>query len=776
MSTTGDAWAQLISSLDFDFPPVLITNDEFTIGRAKACDLSIDDNKMVSGKHCKVIRDRDSKKVWLEDSSTNGTIINMKTKVSKGQRVEIHHGDELHIVFRKDQEESNVAFLFQDMAILENEMSEETLEYSDIEKSGDETQEYEAVESVEEFTTLKRSLSKDQDTTDEPAAKKTKSITKVEQETSESPQGKDTSPKQAADCTDSAEGKKVKDVGQKTESSKEDSRNSSTKLEETEKETKLPAEIPKTDEAKECKETTKVSDTGVLKEMKSGSTKGDGDGKDTVAKDDGKDTMAKDEMEEALLCGICQDILHDCISLQPCMHSFCASCYSPWMERANDCPSCRNKVARISRNHIINNLIEAYLKEHPEKKRSDEEIKELNSKNKITDDMIQPKVRRRYSDEWDSDEEEEEEEDDDDDGEDGCRVDVPAFGFGARVINAVGGLFGLGMVRPPQTICRQCPGNVAKVTSTSTPTITTSTTTVSLAATTTTAAATIPTTQSKTTAPERGKDETSTAAASTTMPAATADKSKDVEIQPSSSAGPSTSTAGDDAKPSTSDGGSGTTPAAENTRTTPDGIVVRMPVPLQYVCAQNQVHLMCLCCKQAMPDRRTEATTNPEIPAQQCDICYRGYCHMYWGCKRVDCYGCLNHFRDMNFGKKSLVNIINDNHFESEIFRNYMEDQKLTVTDVLTECLARLDRGEYVSTDAHNFRGRKGSDVRICYPCGLRNLKELAYQFRRDIPRTELPGTVTSRPDCYWGKNCRTQRNRPHHAARFNHVCDQIRT
>ena len=86
----------------------------------------------------------------------------------------------------------------------------------------------------------------------------------------------------------------------------------------------------------------------------------------------------KDGLAETLICIICQEILHDCIrcvvlcqnqtkcktneiekpdkvnsfitqylmidcvcSLQPCMHSFCAGCYSDWMERSNECPSVR---------------------------------------------------------------------------------------------------------------------------------------------------------------------------------------------------------------------------------------------------------------------------------------------------------------------------------------------------------------------------------------------------------------------------------------------------
>lgn len=52
-------------------------------------------------------------------------------------------------------------------------------------------------------------------------------------------------------------------------------------------------------------------------------------------------------------------------SLQPCMHTFCAACYSGWMERSSLCPTCRCPVERICKNHILNNLVEAYLIQHP---------------------------------------------------------------------------------------------------------------------------------------------------------------------------------------------------------------------------------------------------------------------------------------------------------------------------------------------------------------------------------------------------------------------------
>lgn len=96
---------------------------------------------------------------------------------------------------------------------------------------------------------------------------------------------------------------------------------------------------------------------------------------------------------------------------------------------------------------------------------------------------------------------------------------------------------------------------------------------------------------------------------------------------------------------------------------------------------------------------------------------------------------------------------------------------------------------------------RISENVILCYCCGLRAFKELAYKYRQSIPSSELPGqkrmknlllfflvpfsffslvklpkiflfaesdilspvAVTSRPDCYWGRNCRTQ-VKAHHA------------
>ena len=59
----------------------------------------------------------------------------------------------------------------------------------------------------------------------------------------------------------------------------------------------------------------------------------------------------EEEGEKHLLCGICQDVLYRPVAAQPCLHNFCAACYSSWMARSDNCPECRQPVRMVARNH-----------------------------------------------------------------------------------------------------------------------------------------------------------------------------------------------------------------------------------------------------------------------------------------------------------------------------------------------------------------------------------------------------------------------------------------
>ncbi|XP_048411716.1 E3 ubiquitin-protein ligase CHFR isoform X2 [Stegostoma tigrinum] len=654
-SLENQAWGRL-SRIDRESEShILLVNSEWTIGRKKGCDLSFPGNKLVSGDHCKIIREQTGQ-VWLEDTSTNGTVIN-KSKVVKKQTYPLQNGDAIYVVYRKNEPDQNVAYLYKALNAEEENMEEST---------GSSCSMVEQV--IKETSSL--GSNNDQAAVIPPLCSK-----QVEHPSREEPQpctsyydpfctsgaNSDTDQPNASivePCTSStgpvpttarssmfAHGPNCLPTFWTSCSKLPNPALSPSRIQVNMENTSGP-EAPKSSDPgplekedleptkkKRKMETCRVPDPLLLNEGQSSNITNE----DQVTPE-GKQP---DKMEETLTCIICQDLLHDCVSLQPCMHSFCAACYSGWMERSSLCPTCRCPVERISKNHMVNNLVEAYLLQHPEKCRSGDELQSMDARNKITHDMLQPKIKRSFSDEEVSSEDFLELSD----------VDSESSDFSQ-----------------PHILCRQCPGYRS-----------------------------------------------------------------------------------DSNQPTFLPGFRMTTDAPSTSS--------NIPVAVQeYTCPARGLHLICTCCFQPMPDRRAEHEQNPTITPQQCTICLRPFCHMYWGCTRVGCSGCLARFCDVNFGEKCLDGIINNNSYESDILKNYLSSKGLTWKDMLQECLLALQREKFVLTDYHVT-----TNVVLCYCCGLHNFRELAYQYRQNIPASELPGSVTARPDCYWGRNCRTQ-VKAHHA------------
>ncbi|XP_073864607.1 E3 ubiquitin-protein ligase CHFR isoform X12 [Macaca fascicularis] len=526
-------------------PHVLLRKREWTIGRRRGCDLSFPGNKLVSGDHCKIVVDEKSGQVTLEDTSTNGTVIN-KLKVVKKQTCPLQSGDVIYLVYRKNEPEHNVAYLYESLN----------------EKQG------------------------------------------MTQESFESGDG-GISPK---GCGPSVASDKISSFA-----------------------SALPDRKPASFSSLEPQDQEDLEP--VKKKMK-----GDGDldlnlqllvaqprrNAQTVQEDVRAATGKPDKMEETLTCIICQDLLHDCVSLQPCMHTFCAACYSGWMERSSLCPTCRCPVERICKNHILNNLVEAYLTQHPDKSRSEEDVQSMDARNKITQDMLQPKVRRSFSDEEGSSEDLLELSDVDSESSD---------------------------ISQPYVVCRQCPEYRRQV------------------------------------------------AQPPHCPAP--------EVEPGAP-----QALGD--VPSTS---------------------VSLTTVQDYVCPLQGSHALCTCCFQPMPDRRAEREQDPRVAPQQCAVCLQPFCHLYWGCTRTGCFGCLAPFCELNLGDKCLDGVLNNNSYESDILKNYLATRGLTWKNMLTESLVALQRGVFLLSDY-----RVTGNTVLCYCCGLRSFRELTYQYRRNIPASELPG------------------------------------
>lgn len=71
----------------------------------------------------------------------------------------------------------------------------------------------------------------------------------------------------------------------------------------------------------------------------------------------------------------------------PCLHNFCGGCFTDWMERSKDCPSCRHTVNEVKKNSFVNNMIENYLKENPDT-REKSWLEAIAKKNKFTAESV----------------------------------------------------------------------------------------------------------------------------------------------------------------------------------------------------------------------------------------------------------------------------------------------------------------------------------------------------------------------------------------------------
>ncbi|KAF6080784.1 checkpoint with forkhead and ring finger domains [Phyllostomus discolor] len=629
-------------------PPVLLRRRELTIGRRRGCDLSFPGNKLISGDHCKIIVDEKSGQVSLEDTSTNGTVIN-KLKVVKKQTCPLQTGDVIYFVFRKNEPEHNVAYLYESLSE-EHGLAQDSFEANKenmfhVTKDTSGAGQGDEPQFLPPLPTTQVCFEEPQ-----PSTSTSDLFPRVATSSMEPPAGR---APPSSPATGGA-GISLKECGPPVTSEDTSSVPSTVPNREG---TSFPPSEPQNPESLEP----------VKKRMR-----GDGEpnpnlhllvtdqGGDTLSAPEGVRAVVEkpDRMEEQLTCCICQDLLYDCVSLQPCMHTFCAACYSGWMERSSLCPTCRCLVERICKNHILNNLVEAYLLQHPDKRRSEEDVQSMAARNKITQDMLQPKVRRSFSDEEDSLEDLLDLSDEDSESSD---------------------------VSQPYIVCRQCPEyrrQVGQLFHYSGP----------------------------------GSEQRAMQAPGDT---------------------PSTSAS--------------VTPAQD------------------YVCTLQGSHVICTCCFQPMPDRRAEREQDSRIAPQQCTVCLQPFCHLYWGCTRTGCLGCLAPFCELNLGDRCLDGVLNNNNYESDILKNYLATRGLTWKNVLADSLAALQRGVFLLTDYTVT----GSTV-LCYCCGLRSFRELTYQYRQNIPASELPVAVTSRPDCYWGRNCRTQ-VKAHHAMKFNHICEQTR-
>jgi len=176
-------------------------------------------------------------------------------------------------------------------------------------------------------------------------------------------------------------------------------------------------------------------------------------------------------------------------------------------------------------------------------------------------------------------------------------------------------------------------------------------------------------------------------------------------------------------------------------------------------------HLACSACFQLMPDRH-----GSDGIIQKCFVCEAPYCHLYWGCTAANAANRFKKLADFTFTQIPDT-AFEGNDVENNILVEYLKLKGLTVTDCFKECVKRLDRGESKSEDKPNLTGNDA----VCDTCASTLFAQVVFDYLKAVPKRDLPAAYQNLPNCYYGKNCRTQSHNQKHRAAYSHVCDQTK-
>jgi hypothetical protein len=69
--------------------------------------------------------------------------------------------------------------------------------------------------------------------------------------------------------------------------------------------------------------------------------------------------LSRSDIEQEFLCPICQCLLYESTTLQPCCHTFCKKCILNWTKTQRTCPTCRKTMTKKPlKNLSIDNILD----------------------------------------------------------------------------------------------------------------------------------------------------------------------------------------------------------------------------------------------------------------------------------------------------------------------------------------------------------------------------------------------------------------------------------
>ncbi|CAL8068935.1 unnamed protein product [Calicophoron daubneyi] len=202
---------------------------------------------------------------------------------------------------------------------------------------------------------------------------------------------------------------------------------------------------------------------------------------------------------------------------------------------------------------------------------------------------------------------------------------------------------------------------------------------------------------------------------------------------------------------------------------TPAGCVVCTWIPgASLPTGHCRAHDICACCQRPVPMHQE---SSGEVNNVQCFFCRRSFCSLIntTGCTGcTPTHSCLMRLRDLSNTSLLPSNLLLNNSVETSILLDYLAANSISVQDFIKECLDNIGPSEFGGVVT-------SPDSPVCRSCSTCCLAQLAYGRRAAIPPSHLPARVVSRPDCYYGRRCRTQQKNLGHAQRYNHICEQTR-
>jgi len=100
-----------------------------------------------------------------------------------------------------------------------------------------------------------------------------------------------------------------------------------------------------------------------------------------------QDTAEDFGLADLVTCPICMMVIYRCVALTPCLHNFCSACLSDWMHRDGrtgwTCPMCQQEAEAVVRNHAMDEVVAAVLKNSPENCRAESELAAMDARDRL---------------------------------------------------------------------------------------------------------------------------------------------------------------------------------------------------------------------------------------------------------------------------------------------------------------------------------------------------------------------------------------------------------